>query len=128
MSNLVKKVKKKEKTEITNDQGEIIELIKQKRYKEVWPEVMYIGYNDMPDANERMMAFIKIIQKFDYNKSNNFIYYYKNNLNLQMKNRYQTFYVTQSRTIVNKLKRQLDSPTYDNENSYLVKEFKHWHN
>lgn len=128
MSNLVKKVKKKEKTEVTNDQGEIIELIKQKRYKEVWPEVMYIGYNDMPDANERMMAFIKIIQKFDYNKSNNFIYYYKNNLNLQMKNRYQTFYVTQSRTIVNKLKRQLDSPTYDNENSYLVKEFKHWHN
>ena len=128
MSNLVKKVKKKEKTEITNDQGEIIELIKQKRYKEVWPEVMYIGYNDMPDANESMMAFIKIIQKFDYNKSNNFIYYYKNNLNLQMKNRYQTFYVTQSRTIVNKLKRQLDSPTYDNENSYLVKEFKHWHN
>lgn len=66
--------------EATNDQGEIIELLKEKSFNKVWGKVKFVGYIEVSDINIRYLLFKKACDAFRPEENNNFIHYYKNML------------------------------------------------
>lgn len=95
----------------TNDQEHIIDALKRGDYKYVWEQVKYIGYANVPNINTRYMIFYDIVEDFDYENNNNFIYFYKARLKYYSADELSTFYVSRNRTIINKLKQEYISPT-----------------
>ena len=69
-----------QKGQVTNDQGEIIQLLKDKNFIEVWERVKFVGYADVTDINIRYLLFKKACANFKPDENNNFIHYYKNML------------------------------------------------
>ncbi len=111
----------------TNDQEHIINALQKGDYKYVWEQVKYIGYKQVPDINVRYMIFYDIVEDFDYENNNNFIYFYKARLNYYNADELSTFYVSRNRNIINKLKQEYISPT-DCEKSKLTKILRKWSN
>ncbi len=109
----------------TNDQAELIELIKKKEYAKVWEIVKYIGYAQVSDINDRFIIFNMSVQLFDTEKNNNFIAYYKNGLELQRSDRFDTFLITNNPKHVKELKKNAISPE-EQIKSKTVQAFSKW--
>lgn len=75
-----KGVTNKNVQKIVNDQGEIIELLKNKKFNAVWEKVKFVGYAQIVDINTRFLLFKKACDSFRPEENNNFIHYYKNSL------------------------------------------------
>lgn len=112
---------------VTNDQQHIIDALIACDYIYVWMQVKYIGYNYVHDINERYTIFMDCVENFDYERNNNFIQYYKNHMKYYLGYKNDTFYVSQNKTIINKLKSENISPT-ECKKSRLVQELKKWGN
>lgn len=56
----------------------INDAIRNKEWQKVWKEVVNIGYANEPDATKRYLIFLKTVKKFDPDRNNNFIHFYKN--------------------------------------------------
>lgn len=109
-----------------NDQGKIIQALKDKDFLYVWEQIKYVGYADVPDVTERYIIFHKACLDFDPYKNNNFILYYKNYLKFLRFDQNSTFRVTRTRSTIRKLKRQAISPT--KQTSEMVDELSKWNN
>ncbi len=98
-----------------NDQGELIELIKQNKFYKVWDIVKFVGYKDIPDVSERMRICRKAMHKFDPEMNNNFIMFYKRYLHFDKTSLGDSKYhsLTQNQTVLNGLKTGLISPSSD---------------
>lgn len=112
---------------IENDQAHIIDALRRRDYKYVWEQVKYVGYTTVPNINSRYVIFYDIVEDFDYEKNNNFIYYYKSRLKYYSADELGTFYVSRNRAIVNRLKQEYISPTECSE-SKLTRLLKRWSN
>lgn len=106
-----------------NDQGEIIEAMKRGDRNFVWNKVKYVGYNNIPEIDERFMIFNKAFGSFNPYENNNFIMFYKTYLRYEQNNRADnTYYVTNNRSIINTLKNDFVSPS--EENQKLIEDLK----
>lgn len=112
-------------TTITNDQGLLIEHLKQQNYLAAWEIVKFVGYTTVRDINERYIIFTKAAREFDYNKNNNFILFYKNRLGFYRFDRNSTFKITDSPKMVKDLKNMSISPCYITKDN-LLKELMNW--
>lgn len=68
------------KEKITNDQGELIQLLRNKKYEAAWQKVIQIGIDIYPDMRKRKNIFYEAAASFDPYKNNNFIWWYLNGL------------------------------------------------
>ena len=93
-----------------NDQEEIINAIKNKKYSFVWDKIKHIGNRDVCDEHQRYLIFFKAIHDFDYTMNNNFILFYKKYLKFLNFEKYKTFYVSTNKNMIQKLKNQSISP------------------
>ena len=87
----------------TNDQGEIIKLLKKKKYNEVWEKLKYVGYGDEPNANRRYLMFKKACNDFNPDKNNNFILFYKNYIKYLAFDKDTTFVATTNYNFIQEL-------------------------
>lgn len=115
------------KTKITNDQGDIIEALREKNYIYAWEKVKYVGFKDVPDINERHLVFYIAAQRFNTEINNNFIIFYKQYLRYFRLDQNETFRVTTSRPNIKRLKEQAISPTKGSD-SKIIDELKKWNN
>lgn len=101
-----------------NDQGEIIELLKQRKFYAVWERVKLIGYQEISDMDERIMVCRKAYDKFDPYKNNNFIMFYKQYLKYHSSATIDESYykLTQNQNIIGALKTNAVSPTNNQSN------------
>lgn len=60
-----------------NDQGELIQALKDKQYYKAWSIVKHIGYKTQSNEMVRYVIFMNAASKFDPWINNNFIQYYK---------------------------------------------------
>lgn len=95
-----------------NDQGEIIENLKNKNFNKVWESVKYIGYKDMPDVTMRFLIFKKAVNSFDPFRNNNFIMFFKSHIRYsRMKEKERDhFKYTNNSTIISHIKTNVCSP------------------
>lgn len=97
---------------VPNDQEEIIELIKEKKYNKVWGKVKYIGLNQIADITKRRLIFSRAVRNFNPYENNNFILFFKNYLrrsNDGLGN--DSFKITTNNKIIKDLKNEAISPT-----------------
>lgn len=101
----------------TNDQGHIIEAIKEGNRHYVWQQVKFIGVSDIREIDERFLIFGKTFDSFDPYRNNNFILYYKKHLNYaRMANDDRVYArLTSNRNVINKLKSEVSTPTENNQ-------------
>lgn len=99
----------------TNDQGELIQAIKDRDRRKAWQLVKFIGIKENSDANSRFLIFNKAFESFDPERNNNFILFYKNMIGFDFKNRLEseTYRFTSNRNIINTLKSHSSSPQED---------------
>lgn len=111
-----------------NDQGHIIEAIKEGNRHYVWQQVKFVGVMDIQEIDERFLIFNKTFDSFDPHRNNNFIYFYKNNLKYaRMYNDDRQFTkLTTNRNVINRLKSELSTPTENNQP--IVNDFKEFMN
>lgn len=95
----------------TNDQGHIIDALKDKKYNYVWEQVKFIGYRQVPDIEERYIFFFKAVDDFNPYENNNFIHFYKKYLSLLKFDKASTFVVTENRSMIKKLQTNAISPS-----------------
>lgn len=108
---------------IKNDQGEIIEAIKNNDRAFVWNKVKFIGFGDVKEIDSRYMIFNKAFGSFDPYKNNNFILFYKTYLKYERNNREDsTYFMTTNRSVINTLKSDFISP--NEENQQLINDLK----
>jgi hypothetical protein len=110
---------------MTNDQGHIIEALKEQRYNYVWEKIKYVGFRIFPDISERYTYFGEIVTKFDPNRNNNFIQFYLDRLTNFKGYCNDTYYVTSNRTIIHNLRNENISPT-ECKYSKLTRDLKGW--
>ena len=108
----------------TNDQGHIIEALKQKNYYYVWEQVKYVGYEDEPNMNRRFIIFSRAAKDFDTEKNNNFIYFYKKYLKYLSFSKNDTFFTTDNYRVIQRLKNEHISPS--DKQVGLAKYLKDW--
>lgn len=109
----------------TNDQEHIIQAIIRKDYMYIWEQVKWIGYQDEPDINKRLRCFSEIVTKFDPEKNNNFIQFYKDRLNYKALNKPVNYIFSDNRKINKETRYQSISPT-DDTTSKTANEIKNW--
>lgn len=97
-------------SKIKNDQGELISLLKKKKYMDAWEKVKYIGYKIEPDPENRFIIFNYIIKKFDPYKNNNFIKYFMDNLKFYSFKNDKDYIIAKNYIQNNKLKNYYISP------------------
>lgn len=114
---------KKTTVQTPNDQGLIIEAIKNKDYYAAWEKVKWVGSKDITSIDERYLIFQHAVQLFNPYINNNFIYFYKRHLKGYDLNQDNTYYVTDTKSILNKLKQDYISPE---NRSKLTEELKKW--
>lgn len=115
------------KSKVTNDQGDIIQALKDKNFRFVWEHVKYVGFKDVPDINERYLICYNAANQFDPEKNNNFILFYKNYLKYFRYDQNETFRVTSSRVNIKRLKAQAISPT-KGSGYKMIDELRKWSN
>lgn len=100
---------------IQNDQGELIEQLKNEEYSKAWHKVRFVGVQDEPDIMARFLVFEKAADSFDPEKNNNFIGYYKNFLKFHSIERRDSeqVKVTSNRSVINLMRQQATSPQDD---------------
>lgn len=113
-----------EKQRIENDQGQLIQFIKDEDYNAAWEYCKYIGYSMVNDMHLRYIIFYGSVQKFDYNKNNNFILWYKNALEKYRPNYYPGVYVKACKNSVRKIQNQQISP--EDDETKFIKEAARW--
>lgn len=94
-----------------NDQGEIIELLKQQEWNKVWEKLKYVGIDDENSMNRRYIIFKKACNDFDPDKNNNFILFFKKYLNYLNFDKDSTFVTTTNYKFIKELKNENISPT-----------------
>lgn len=100
---------------IKNDQGELIQAIKDGNRSKAWMTVRFIGFKIQPDINERFLIFNKAFDKFDPYKNNNFIHFFMAQIKfdtMREEDR-KLCIVTNNRNIINAVKYQQASPKDD---------------
>ena len=113
----------------TNDQGHIIEALKDENYMYVWENIKWVGYKQVTDIEERFAIFCKIVEDFDYVINNNFIHWYKTQLNYyKLDNNDSTFYVTTNKNLIKKLQAEHSNPTECGGKQHMLRELKQWKN
>lgn len=112
----------------TNDQQHIIDALSVQDYAYVWFQLRGVGYNIVPDISERYIVFCNIVKEFENKKSDNFIYFYKEHLKYYKADKNETYYLPNSRNVINTLKNEYISPTEDCNNSKIAKALKNWSN
>ena len=107
--------KKQDKRSRTNDQGALIQFLKDGELKKAWNCVKFIGIQTIPEYSMRYLIFHKAASKFDPEMNNNFIMFYKNYINFTYKNnRFASEnLLTTNALLVNQIKRNLCSPQDD---------------
>ena len=106
----------------TNDQGEIIKLLKEKKFNAVWEKLKYVGYGDEQNINRRFLIFKKACNDFNPDKNNNFILFYKNYIKYLDFDKDSTFVATTNYNFIQELKNENISPT--NNEHPMVKQLK----
>jgi len=101
--------------QIKNDQGELIQLIKEGKTGQVWAKVKAVGAREIPDPVVRFLVFNKAFVSFDPYRNNNFIHFYKNFIKFHVTNEANAkqFKLTNNRAVINALKMQACSPSDD---------------
>ena len=95
----------------------------------VWQQVKYIGYKQIADINDRYIIFCDIVDKFDYEKNNNFIHFYKKRISYVSASKNETYYVSTNRSIIHNLRNENISPTPEQEmKSKITNILKDWSN
>lgn len=112
----------------TNDQQHIIDALEAKDYDLVWEKVKYIGYKHISSMEDRYIIFFSIVEKFDTEKNNNFICWYKNYLKYANGYDFKGNRLTSNRHIHHILINEYISPTDDCGNSNIAKKLKDWQN
>lgn len=97
----------------TNDQGEIIEALKNKNYSKVWEKLKYVGYNDEKNIHRRYIIFKKACNDFNPYVNNNFILFYKKYINYLDFDKDSTFIATTNYGFIKDLKNENISPSDD---------------
>lgn len=112
----------------TNDQGHIIEAIKEGNRHYVWQQVKFVGVMDIQEIDERFMMFNKAFANFDPFVNDNFIYFYKRHLKYnRMYDEDRNFSkLTTNRNVINRLKSEISTPTEGNQP--IVDDFKEFMN
>ena len=110
-----------------NDQQHIIDALAALDYMYVWQQVKYIGYKKVADIHERYLIFCDIVNEFRYKENNNFIHFYLQRLTFYSASKNETYFVSLSRGVTGKLKREYISPT-ECTDSKITKELRNWNN
>ena len=107
-----------------NDQGEIIEFIKEGKFYSAWERVKYVGYNIVPDMEDRLSVCRRAFKKFDPYKNNNFIMFYKQYLKFFKTSSIdeEHYNITSNQTVINALKTDYISPS--NEHKSVITDIK----
>ena len=126
-SSKINKPKSQEDNIPTNDQQHIIDALSVQDYAYVWFQVRGVGYNKISDISERYTIFCDIVGQFDYTSNNNFIHFYKQRLTYYKASKNETYYLSNSRGVTNRLKNEYVSPT-ECEESKITKDLRNWSN
>ena len=117
----------KKKKQTPNDQGPLLECLKNQDYMEAWGIVKYIGYKIVADPNERFAIFNVIVEKFDYEMNNNFIKFYMDYLGYY-KPVEDKYYFNNSTSVVKQLKQEFAIPSDKEDLTNIAKELSLWKN
>lgn len=93
-----------------NDQGHIIDAICRNDFNYVWEHVKHIGYEIIPNNELRMMICSESFKKFDPSKSDNFILFFRKNIQTKKMYMNYTYVQTKTKKVQYDLNRQNISP------------------
>lgn len=112
----------------TNDQDHIVEAIKKGNRHYVWEQVKFVGTMFIRDIDERFLIFNKCFDKFDPERNNNFIHFYRKYLSYNKLTNDDREYsrLTSNRNVINILKSQVSTPTENVQ--AIIEDLKEWTN
>ena len=100
---------------VKKDQGELIQLLRDKKIEAAWQKVIQIGIDIYKDMSQRKFIFYEVVEKFDPYRNNNFILFYRNGLSQYKSAHNTTFKGTYTPKINKQIIREQISPSLDDD-------------